>query len=290
MKLNKLNDRGIAHWALPLTVVALASVVGVRLVLFSSAAPIPKPTPQNGPKGIPLSDNDHLSKASLNDYGQVKFFYAGVKLQGKAQGASVKLSQHRPMLAPSDYHSLAELAAISDDGKEIVEVGWTVDRAYGGKLPRLFVYHWVDGAQTCYNDCGFVQVSRNVRPGNAVKIGSYGTYKIVHAQNKWWIYYNGEKIGYFADWLWGDRYTELGWAYAFGEVAVSSSTTCTDMGNGVSGKKSGSARIKSFGMVDGSVKNISTYSDEYTGYSLKLATNSIFAYNRDARFGGPGSC
>lgn len=48
----------------------------------------------------------------------------------------------------------------SEDGRHIVEVGWTVDRELNGDAqPHLFVYHWVDGQATCYNGCGFVQYS-----------------------------------------------------------------------------------------------------------------------------------
>lgn len=54
-------------------------------------------------------------------------------------GAVGSFTQHRPYLAPGDYHSLAELAVQTADFRQTIEVGWTVDRGLDGDdLPHLF--------------------------------------------------------------------------------------------------------------------------------------------------------
>ena len=71
-------------------------------------------------------------------------------------------------MATGDFHSLAELAVLSSDGQQIVEVGWTVDRGLNGDDdPHLFVFHWVDGVGTCYNGCGFVPITDGSNLGDA---------------------------------------------------------------------------------------------------------------------------
>jgi hypothetical protein len=61
---------------------------------------------------------------------------------------------------------------MTTDRNFIVEVGWTVDDSLNGDYrPHLFVYHWVNNGETCYNGCGFVQVKSPYSPGMALRRG-----------------------------------------------------------------------------------------------------------------------
>ena len=100
------------------------------------------------------------ANASTSSGQGATFHYVDGSVIGIADGASVQIDQARPVIGPA-YHSLIELAVESLDSSQIVEVGWTVDKELNGDdLPHLFVFHWVDGAPTCYNGCGFVQIGR----------------------------------------------------------------------------------------------------------------------------------
>ena len=93
----------------------------------------------------------------------VKYHYSSGLQYAETDGTYANLVIGKPDLAEEDYHTLAEIAVQSADGKQIVEVGWTVDRGVNGDDdPHLFVYHWVDGKETCYNGCGFKQYSKTV--------------------------------------------------------------------------------------------------------------------------------
>lgn len=74
------------------------------------------------------------------------FLYGDAAQFAATDGLFATATIAQPALATGDSHSLAELAAQSADGRQIVEVGWTVDRGVNGdSLPHLFVFHWVDG-------------------------------------------------------------------------------------------------------------------------------------------------
>ncbi|WP_052707343.1 neprosin family prolyl endopeptidase [Streptomyces rubellomurinus] len=170
-----------------------------------------------------------------------------------AAGASVQMLQAAPTVKPGDTssHSLQELAVQSADKKSTVEVGWTVDLGLNGDLlPHLFVYHWVDGQESCYNGCGFVPVSRTVTAGMALRPGDAGRYGIVNIGGDWWIFYNQHAVGYFPGSLWNGGYTRTQVITAFGEVAHAAGSTCESMGDGRFGSAPGSGWIRDFQLVD----------------------------------------
>jgi hypothetical protein len=226
-----------------------------------------------------------LSQTSLAP--TINFSYVDGYQYAAATGASVFLTQAKPIVAPTDYHSLAELAVQSADAQQIVEVGWIVAKDINGdSLPHLFVYHWVNGQPSCFNGCGYIQVSPYYKPGMAVNVGATGIYKINFDQNQWQIFYNGIMIGYFPASLWGGSFTQIGLTQTFGEVAASSDTSCTSqMGKGIFGSSSGSAIISGFALVaSGTTPSLSVYQTNPSSY------NSGAVNSRGFNFGGPGSC
>src|SRR5262249_26058295 len=146
------------------------------------------------------------------------------------------------------------------------------------------VFHWVNGGATCYNGCGYVQVSSTMAPGDPVTVGATGTYKIAFRSGKWWINYNGEDLGYFPASLWTTTFKSFGLYQVFGEVAANSSPRCTDMGNGTFGSQSGAATI-------GKIK----LPKSTTAPAISLNATNTSLYNSGLHgdtfgFGGPGAC
>lgn len=205
-------------------------------------------------------------------------------------GARGYFTIEKPRLAAGDYHSLAELAV--DDGasqpKSIVEIGWTVDRALNGDSePHLFVYHWVDGQETCYNGCGFVPFNE---PGYSVgmKLPVSSTprqFSILHRGSEWLMGYNGHWVGAFPDALWGDRFKVSTEAKFFGEVASSTPNPCTDMGNGQPASSATAARVQDIGFWPGSVNpDIKITQATPNMYTVLWTSHGSF------RYGGVGDC
>lgn len=298
MKFLKLDQKGISHYIVPAVFVIIIGVIGIRVLTVSHADTsmgIIEHT-ANKPKGLPQINQQ---TGTFQTYGNTSsgicnlgtcFYYAAMAENTKATGASVTLSQPQPKLGSKDIHSLAELAVESADGKQIVEIGWTVDPGVNSdSSPHLFVYHWVNGQSTCYNGCGFISTSKADHAGGAVKVGVGGTYAIQYKNNQWQLIYNGVQIGYFPGYIWNGLFDHFGLVQVFGEVASSSQTPQAQMGNGVLGTSPGSAVIRNLTLTGASTTNTLSYNA--IGAPAKY---NVGAY--DARcitacgmnFGGPG--
>jgi hypothetical protein len=219
-------------------------------------------------------------------YGSCFSYVAGSDTT-TATGAAVTMLQAAPTLDGSQPggHSLQELALQNSDQTSTVEVGWTVDpQLDGDSLPHLFVYHWVNGQESCYNGCGFVQVSGSVRPGMEVAPGVAATYAVLYSGGNWWVYYNNQAVGYFPGSLWGGSYTSAQLVTAFGEVASADPVSCTQMGDGRFGSSSGSSWIGGFQLFGSSDAPSFTVTATDPGeYDAGSATATSF------HLGGPGA-
>jgi len=179
-----------------------------------------KGRPGEGPP--PVQKASGIQAALPLTTASAAYYYAGAYQFVISQGSSAFLTQHLPWLMPTDAHSLAEMAVQSTDRRQIVEVGWIADRfGYGDENLHLFVYHWVNGVETCYNGCGWVQSSATRFPGMRLKNdGLASQYMIHYRDGNWWIGYQGEWIGYFPGSLWSGTYTSSGLIQWFGELAA----------------------------------------------------------------------
>ena len=250
-----------------------------------------RPVGLHAPKAPPPKVGEPAANAAAA--ATVRYFYAGgYHREGPATtaaGARALMTIHRPTLASDEYHSLAELAITSADQKQIVEVGWTVDRnLYGDSLPRLFVFHWVDGMATCYNACGFVQ-SGQAEPGMVFPTGAQQwPFAINHETNpgRWWITVGFSIVGYFPDSLWDGNFTKPGYVQVFGEVAGNDPTPCTDMGTGVFPTSTTGALINQVNLLPlpGPAVNLTAQTSTPDYYkTIKTGPRSL-------RYGGPGAC
>jgi hypothetical protein len=255
-----------------------AAVAGTPVVATAGTVAKGRP-PFIGDRGSRAAPPSSLAAAA------VTYMYGAASQFATAEGASADFRVAQPLLATTDFHSLAELAVSSADQRQAVEIGWTVNRnLYGDTLPRLFVFHWIDGVETCYNACGFVPFDPAVRPGIALARGSTQKFTIQHHQGNWWIGLNSSWVGFYPDTRWGGRYTQVGLSQWYGEVAAGSTNTCTDMGTSAFASSTSAATISNMAFIAGPAVNVTTLQTHPGFYTVsRTATNST-------RYGGPGAC
>lgn len=268
----------------------LALGVAAAAALASAAQASPgellQPVARYAPKGFP---GMRRSAAQLD---ATEYLYVAVR-QNPADhtaGAGATLLQADPALGAADFHSLAEIAVETADNQQIVEIGWTIDRAVNGDLqPHLFSFHWVDGKATCYNACGFVQVSPDKMPGMRVVPGEAHRYEIKLVNRDWWLFYDGEAMGYYPQSEWSKTgFTKATLVQWFGEVAAATTAPCTQMGNGKLGGDAASAAFDDLHLFDpdGATAAAAGTPGTVTSaalYDIGRATPTSFG------FGGPGA-
>lgn len=261
-----------------LAIVAAASGVG-------SAAPFEQPVARYAPKGYPS-----LSRG-VSAAGAVDYLYVGLRqtVGTHSAGAGATLLQADPAIGVGDLHSLAEIAVESLGGQQIVELGWTIDAGVNGDLaPHVFAFHWVDGQETCYNGCGWVQVSPTKRPGMRIIPGEAHRYEIKLVSGDWWLLYDGEGMGYYPQSLWPSGFGQAVLVQWFGEVAAAVTSPCTQMGNSKLGADTASASYADLHVFDpdGTTVRAATQMGALTNpalYNIGRATPTSFG------FGGPGA-
>jgi hypothetical protein len=218
---------------------------------------------------------------------KVFFHYAVGSQAAETDGTYANITIGKPALDKTDYHTLAEIAVQSADGQQIVEVGWNVDRVVNGDDdPHLFVYHWVNRETSCYNGCGFVQYSGNIKPGDTLQYGVTKKFGIQYFNGDWWVAFDSEWVGYFPEAIWNKKsvsFNRSGLVQIFGEVAAQTEKPCTDMGNGQPAKEETAARVASVSLLNGpGVEMFVRSTSDY--YSVHRASARTF------RFGGSGAC
>ncbi|WP_412743385.1 neprosin family prolyl endopeptidase [Krasilnikovia sp. MM14-A1004] len=215
---------------------------------------------------------------------QVNFLYGVGSQTAETDGTYANFSIAKPTLASGDFHTLAELSVQSADGAQIAEVGWTVDRTINGDSdPHIFVYHWVNRKETCYNACGFVQYSQTVKPGDTLPQGGNKRFGIQHYNDAWWVAYDTEWLGYFPDSLWNGQFTRTGQVQYFGEVASPTTQPCSHMGNGQGVDSASAARVGSVAFINGPDVDLNVRAIGGVYGANKLSARTF-------RYGGPGAC
>jgi hypothetical protein len=239
------------------------------------------------PKGHPPS---RLVPSRQPDDPATSYLYVSSGELADNAGAGAMLVQGDPALAAGDFHSLAELAVESADAQQIVELGWTVDPTTNGdEEPRLFVFHWIDGNPTCYDACGWVQVSTSLHPGSRVAAGETHAFEIAQVGGNWVMSYDGDELGYFPGALWTTPYTAGGLVQWFGEVAAAATTTCTQMGDGARGADANAVMFSAAYTLDASGAHVAAA----LGTDLTITDANAFTMGQQSAtgfaFGGPGN-
>jgi len=261
-------------------------------VLPGATPPTPAGATPPTPSGV-----DAVAPAPTTSAGGRKaiYTYNVGAMETVADGFYASMSIAKPTLGRLDYHTLAELAVQSKDLKQIVEVGWTVDRVVnnGDENPHLFVYHWVNGEKTCYNGCGYVPYDgATVKAGDILTTGAK-KFGIVHVNDAWWISYDSNFVGSFPDKLWqeaGVDFTKAEVVQAFGEVASTVETPCSQMGNGLPGADKGATFLGSVTLVNGPTAALDIRSTSTAGYyTVNALSSRTFQYG-GAGAGAAGTC
>ena len=260
----------------------------------ASAAPVPT---SGGPaahlstvdasKGRPPPVGGASTAAPRANAAGTVFLYAAERQSVTVDGAWGYYTIARPTVATGDSHSLAELAVQSADGRQIVEVGWTVDPGLNGDAnPHLFVFHWVDGVPTCYNGCGFVPRNEpGYTAGMTLPVTSTAVqFSILHHGTEWLVGYNGHWVGAYPDTLWTNTYKVGGLVQWFGEVAAAGAASCSQMGNGQFAGSPTAAAVTKIGFWPGErVAAVVPFVTSPGAYDLSGGSAGF-------RFGGPGAC
>lgn len=213
---------------------------------------------------------------------------AGAYQYVTSDGAYMSTPVQSPWVDAADYHSLAEMAVQSADGQQIIEIGWRTYRPTD-QVPRLFIFHWINGQPTCYNSgCGFVQsTSTTIQPGMALTSSSTPVqFAIEYFQGNWWLGYNGTWFGYYPGSKWGGTYTKAGLVQIFGEVSSTRTTPCSNMGNGNMGTSTAATAVTGVGYYNSTTAPslARTTPDDSTLYTSQVTSTNSF------RYGGPGAC
>lgn len=235
----------------------------------------------------PSASRAHVRGDAATCYYGSCYDYVYGQQRSSVTGVSVQMMQADPEIDPNygGAHSLQEISLQDSVQQQTVEIGWTVDRGVNGDtLPHLFVYHWVNGGTSCYNGCGFVQVSTANAPGETVTAGQSAQYAIQFRQGNWWVEYNNDWVGYFPESLWNNGFTTAQVVSAFGEVSESSSPSCADMGNGLFGTATGSSWISDYQLFGtSSAPSFALAATSPADYNYGQATATSY------HLGGPGS-
>ncbi|MCA2214471.1 neprosin family prolyl endopeptidase [Jidongwangia harbinensis] len=251
------------------------------------------PVTKRGPRktsGRPVAPPAPARLSALADpppEPRASYYYSTAFQFVENSGSYANLVISKPRLGANDYHSLAEIAVQTPDERQTVEVGWTVNRAmHGDDDPHLFVYHWIDKRETCYNSCGFVRYSQTVKPGMKLPEGVSKRFGIQYFKDgdgngAWWIAYDSEWVGFFPDTLWQGRFTSSGLVQWFGEVASPvGAQPCSDMGNGLRPDDERAARIGTISLLGGAEVSYSLKAENPYYANLRLS-------ERTMRYGGP---
>jgi hypothetical protein len=249
-----------------------------------------------------------LATASREAFGGYWYSWAeGYQLFNGSKGVNglwVVQTNEQPYIPYSESlaggHSLGQLWAIRETQSgcwSTAETGWIETATYGDVSPHLFVAAFDCGAFLGYANKGlpWVQSSGVVFPGSVLTHND--TFHVYGARmdgNNWWIYYDGQWVGYIPHSAWSSLFpavlTEI---QAGGEVATPAFSTCADMGYaGLFGSNPGAAMFSDVWYE----YNYNTQTS--SAYMKKWASDSRYSTGHwdagypgsEFRYGGPGWC
>jgi hypothetical protein len=252
-----------------------------------TGAPPAPPGPPPGPPGSPAC-------AGVPSFGSC-FYYGSAGLTRTADGGGMTMSVNRPGYDNSggSGHSLNEISVQGGaNSGNIIELGWLVSSDQNGDAdPHIFVFHWKNWNQTCYNGCGWQQYSSTYFPGQNIKalIGRELYVGYVYYKGNWWAWFDDQWLGYFPGTEWDNSYTKSSLLQWFGEVASQNGVPPkTQMGDGVLPPTSRAAHMFTLCDVDAKAW-VCWYRDQQ---SLSATVPKYYDIQRvgfgDTRYGGPG--
>lgn len=228
------------------------------------------------------------------NYGSCYYYgSAGFSITADGGGMTQSIDKPRYVNAGGPGHTLNELAVQGGDRNgNIVELGWLVSsEQYGNSNPHLFVFHWRNWNQTCYDTCGWIQWSNIYYPGIDLAPGVGKTVYIGYVLYKgnWWAWFDNQWLGYFPGNEWGGLYAKTSLLQWFGEVASANGTPPeTAMGDSLFPSSPAAASMSTLCDVD-VAQWVCWYRDLQ---SLTRTAPRYYDINRlsfgATRYGGPG--
>jgi Neprosin len=209
------------------------------------------------------------------------------------QGGGVTMTIENPSVAADDTsgHSLEEMSVQAGTNYDnIVEIGSTV--LTGDTYPQLFVFHWINGNQTCYDGCGFQPYSNTYYPGMdlASMVGQQVYNGYVFYKGDWWAWFNDQWLGYFPGSIWDGQFQASQQVQWFGEVEDNVSVPpFTQMGDGLFASSLAAAPMSTLCDVNAAAW-VCFYYNQQTLYESDTKFYTIADTGFGAiRLGGPGT-
>lgn len=129
--------------------------------------------------------------------------------------------------------------------------------------------------------------STTITPGMALTPSSTPVqFAIEYFQGNWWYGYNGTWFGYLPGSRWSGTFTKTDLVQVFGEVSSTTTSPCTNMGNGNKGTSTSATAVTGVGYYNTTTAPALLRSsvDDATLYDSQVITANSF------RYGGPGAC
>jgi hypothetical protein len=228
------------------------------------------------------------------------FYYSTASEQRTADGGGMTFLIENPAVdnsGDSGGHSIGEIAVMNmgTAGTNLndVEMGFSVSPdQFGDNHPHLFVYHWINGNETCYNTCGWNQYSSTYSPGMDLSalVGQAVYIGWVHWHNAWWGWFNDQWLGYFNDSEWDGKFANTNQIQWYGEVASNNGIPPkTDMGDGQFPSQVTAANMDTLCDVDAQAW-ICWYRDQQSAGATRVNYYDIVNHSNfgAVRYGGPG--
>jgi hypothetical protein len=263
--------------------------------VIGNRADKPAPAAQDPANSAPASGFAAPACDGYAYYGSC-YYYGTAYQYLTADGGGMTFGIESPLNFEGDDggHSIDEIA-VEASGSSLtdVEMGWSVSFSqWSDTNPHLFVYHWIDGAETCYNTCAWNQYSGTYYPGMSLSplVGKPVYMGWVHADGAWWAWFNDQWLGYISDSQWSGAFTQAGLIQWYGEIASSNGVPPrSQMGNGLFPQSTAAASMTTMCGADAS-----TWVCSYGDQQATSATDPTFydilnqsSYGA-ARYGGPG--
>jgi hypothetical protein len=251
------------------------------------------------PRRIPVKDPADPPCNGVSWFNSC-FYYATASEQSVSDGGGMTLQIEAPVVNNSGDnggHSIGEMAVMGPGAAggtlDDVEIGFSVSPdQWGDNNSHLFVYHWNDGAETCYDTCNWNQVSSTYYPGMDLTplLGQRVYVGWVQYRDAWWAWFNDQWLGYIDNSAWTNTFLKTAQIQWYGEVASSNGIPpSTQMGNGDFPSNPTAASMATLCAVDAKAW-VCFYNDQQsTGATVVNYYNIVNHTNFGAvRYGGPG--
>ena len=223
------------------------------------------------------------------------FYYGTASEQVAADGGGMTLEIEDPTVSGSG-HSIGEIAVMGTGSANTTlndaEMGFSVSSdQWGDNAPHLFVYHFNDGNETCYDTCNWNQFSATYYPGMDLTpfVGKFVYIGWVQYRQAWWGWFNDQWLGYFDNSAYTTPFTKTAQIQWYGEVASETIPPATQMGDGLFPSQAKAAAMTTLCYVDAKAW-VCWYNDaQSTGATdtnyYDIQNHTTFG---GVRYGGPG--